>query len=277
MSDWLDGLRHALDTAPGRVSFFFRDDDAGWDDERLFELLDLFERHSMPLDVAAIPSAVTDSLAVALRARIESGPGLLAIHQHGFAHRNHEPQGRKCEFGVTRQHLLQQRDIQAGKERLLDLFGPCLSPIFTPPWNRCTAITGECLRRSGFLILSRDQTAQPLNLDGLFELPVTFDWFARARGVPLSLESLGARLAAAAETPAPVGIMFHHALMDESERRRASELLKLIASHENAQCYLMEQLAPRLLSETRAPVAEASAHWRPFESQRSTPAERRLR
>lgn len=276
MSEWLNELRYALDTAQGCVSFFFRDDDAGWETDRLFELLDLFGRHSIPIDVAAIPEAMTDSLGFELRSRIEAGPGRLAIHQHGFAHRNHEAEGRKCEFGVTREPLLQQRDIQSGKEKLLDLFGPHLSPIFTPPWNRCTAATGECLRRAGFLVLSRDSTAKPLNLDGLFELPVTIDWFARAKGVPLSLDRLGTRLAGMARPPAPVGIMLHHALMDECELGRANELLTLIASHENARCYLMEQIVPSLSKEMRATVAKTSAGWRPLEMQRSTPARREL-
>jgi len=255
MNGWLDELRHALDAAPARVPFFFRDDDAGWDNDRLFELLDLFAGYSLPIDVAAIPAAMTNRLAVQLCHRMESGPGRLAVHQHGFAHRNHEATGRKCEFGMSRDLLHQQRDIESGKERLIELFGPRLSPIFTPPWNRCTTVTGECLRRAGFLILSRDSTATPLNLDGLSELPVTIDWFARDRGVRLTPDRLGARLAEAAGTSAPVGIMFHHAIMDDCERRKAGELLALIARHENADCYLMEQLARRLSGETNAPVA----------------------
>jgi hypothetical protein len=36
---WLDPLRVALDEASGPVDFFVRDDDAGWDDERLFAML----------------------------------------------------------------------------------------------------------------------------------------------------------------------------------------------------------------------------------------------
>lgn len=265
MSGWLDELRRALDDATGRVSFFFRDDDAGWDDRRLFELLELFERHSLPMDVAAIPAAVTDGLADELLARIETGPGLLAVHQHGFAHRNHETEGRKCEFGAARDPLLQQRDILSGQERLSAMFGERLSPIFTPPWNRCTIDTGECLRRAGFRVLSRDSTARPLNLDGLFELSVTVDWFARSKGVRLSPDLLGSTLAAAVKSSAPVGVMFHHALMNEGERLMAGELLALIARHENARCYLMEQLAPQLSKEAGAAAATFSADWRPAE------------
>jgi hypothetical protein len=264
MNRWLNELRQALDVASQGVDFFFRDDDAGWSDERLLELLDLFERHSMPIDVAAIPLALTSGMAAELRLRLEAQPGALAIHQHGFAHQNHEPPARrKCEFGLTRDAACQQSDIEWGKRRLNDLFGPLVSPIFTPPWNRCTSATGECLRHTGFRILSRDATALPLNLAGLIELPITIDWFARARGARLSLEELGAALAASVRAAAPVGVMFHHALMDETERRQASELLALLASHTNARSSLMEQFIKRLSQDNVAEVANQSAGWRP--------------
>ena len=42
--DWLDPLRRALDASPAPATFFFRDDDVGWSDDRLFSLLDLFAR-----------------------------------------------------------------------------------------------------------------------------------------------------------------------------------------------------------------------------------------
>jgi hypothetical protein len=266
MSAWLDRLRRALDAAPGRVAFFFRDDDAGWNDERLFKLLDLFAHHSAPIDVAAIPSALTRGLAASLRARMEACPGKLSVHQHGFAHRNHEPEGRrKCEFGIARDPALQQRDIEAGRRMLSELFGPNLSAIFTPPWNRCAASTGRCLLRAGLRILSRDSSAKPLDLEGLFELPVTIDWFAKRKGVRLVLDELGAALAdAVAEPAAPVGIMFHHVLMDGEERERAGELLALLASHRNAQCSLMEPLADGLSPDNPARVFRRATGRRQF-------------
>ena len=276
MSAWLRELRRALDLSPHPVALFFRDDDAGWSDHRLLELLDLFARHSMPLDVALIPTALTSKLVAELRARVESEPDRVAIHQHGFAHLNHEPEGRrKCEFGIARDYALQQSDIEAGKRRLFELFGPRLSHIFTPPWNRCIAVTGKCLLQAGFRILSRDVTATPLNLDGLFELPVTIDWFARRKGVRVGLYESGAAMASAVSAGAPVGIMFHHALMDEDERRRAGEMLALLASHHNAQCYLMEQLITRLSQYIAAQVPGRAVGWRQFAMPALIPAERK--
>jgi predicted deacetylase len=271
MSMWLDGLQRALDEAPRPVAFYFRDDDAGWDDEGLFDLLDLFARHSMPVDLAVIPRALTPGLASRLRAKVEAAPHLIAVHQHGYAHLNHEPEGRKCEFGASRTREQQLRDIEAGKARLNELCGPIVNSIFTPPWNRCTTVTGDCLRSAGFQILSRDATAEPLNVEGLFELPVSVDWFARRKGVRLSAHDFGAMLAASAATDPAVGVMFHHAPMDAAERRRAGELLALVASHRNACARLMGALAAERSSgaakqistrirDCRQPATSAPAH-----------------
>src|SRR6267378_906417 len=145
MSDWLDPLWTTLDAAPRPVSFFFRNDDAGWKDERLFALLYTFSRHRVPIDVAVIPTALSANLATGLRSLLQIDGELLSLHQHGYAHLNHESAGRKCEFGPSRSRALQLSDIQTGKNLLADLCGPIAESIFTPPWNRCTAITGECL------------------------------------------------------------------------------------------------------------------------------------
>jgi hypothetical protein len=237
MNSWLDGLRRALDAAARPVDFFFRDDDAGWCDERLFALLDLFERYALPLDVAAIPRAMTTTLASELRARAAASPSRVAVHQHGFAHLNHEAEGRKCEFGPSRPRELQRRDIESGRHLLAEVYGLAVSGIYTPPWNRCTVETD-------FGVLSRDATAPPLGVEGLYELPVRVDWFARRKGLRLSLEEVGALLSEAAyDTASPVGVMFHHELMDEGELSRAGELLALLASHPSARCRLMSALA----------------------------------
>ncbi len=244
MNAWLEDLRRALDAAARPVDFFFRDDDAGWCDERLFALLDLFERHRLPIDVAAIPKAVTPALAAELRARVATAPERLAVHQHGFAHLNHETEGRKCEFGHTRPHALQLQDIESGRRLLSEVHGLHAGDIFTPPWNRCTGATGEALRAAGFRVLSRDATARPLGGAGLYELPVRVDWFARRKGVRLRLEELGASLAERVnDVTSPVGVMFHHELMDGVELTRTGELLALLSAHPSARCRLMSALA----------------------------------
>ena len=155
---WLDPVRQALDEGPCPV--FFRDDDAGWDDERLWALLDLFDRRALPVDVAVIPAELGPALAAELAVRARAGG--VHLHQHGYAHVNHEPVGRKCEFGPSRPYQAQAADIARGAEILRDAFGDLVEPIFTPPWNRCTAETADALADAGFAVLSRDSTATPL-------------------------------------------------------------------------------------------------------------------
>jgi hypothetical protein len=225
--NWLAPVETALSEAPTPVTFFFRDDDAGWRDDRLRRLLEVFDSFSAPIDLAVIPCALGDSLARELRTR-RSAPVLTGLHQHGFAHANHEPAGRKCEFGAARDEAAQRRDIEDGRRRLEDLVDAPLDPIFTPPWNRCTAATGRALVSVGVRVLSRESRAPALAVRGLAELPVHIDWFARRKGVRLTRAELAAAIVDEVRGGAPVGIMLHHAVMDGVERDGVAELLALL-------------------------------------------------
>jgi predicted deacetylase len=235
---WLDPLREALDEAPAPVTFFFRDDDAGWRDDRLMALLDIFTERGVPIDLAAIPLDTTPRLAGALSARAQE-TGLVGIHQHGYAHVNHEREGRRCEFGPSRADGAQLHDIGEGRRRLQELFGPVLQPMFTPPWNRCTEHTGACLLELGVEVLSRDRTAGALALPGLRELPVQVDWFAKRKGERLSRAAVGELLGARASESAPLGLMLHHAVMDPDDLAAVGELLDLVAAHDRTRCLSM--------------------------------------
>lgn len=217
MVQWLAPVAEALDSARAPVEVFFRDDDAGWRDDRLRILLALFEPRGLPLDVAAIPQALGPGMARELVAR-----GVV-VHQHGLAHVNHEPGGRKHEFGPSRSREAQRRDIEAGRTLLAERLDGVVQPIFTPPWNRCTADTAACLAELGFEVLSRESRAKPFGVPGLRELPVSLDF------VRLEPGELARRFAAARP---PVGVMFHHAAMDSAAMDRADELLALLARHD---------------------------------------------
>jgi len=156
----------------------------------------------------------------------------VAVHQHGLAHANHEPEGRKCEFGTSRSLAQQRRDIEAGRELLRERLDGHVAPIFTPPWNRCTRDTALCLAELGFEILSRESRAEPLGV--LRELPVSLDF------VRLEPDDLARRFARAAP---PVGVMFHHAEMDDAAMDRAGELLALLAGHPRVAARPMMALA----------------------------------
>jgi hypothetical protein len=236
VSGWLAPLEAALASVGKPVTWFFRDDDAGWDDDGLLRLLDDFAAASAPVDVAVIPAALEPRLARQLSLRAALQP--LALHQHGYSHVNHESAGRKCEFGPARAYEQQRADVARGRLRLQSLLDVEPVPIFTPPWNRCTSATGQALLEHGFAVLSRESRAPALDLDGLTELPVALDW-ARPR-TPAELGMELARLAAAG---GPVGVMLHHAVMDAASRQAVGQLLALLGHDEGARVTAMSELA----------------------------------
>lgn len=239
---WLEPVERALTAAAGPVDVFFRDDDAGWADDRLFEMLEVFARHGTPVDLAVIPFALESSLANRLLRWRRERSALVGLHQHGAHHVNHESRGRKCEFGPSRSREDQSGDLAAGKRRLEALLGS-VDPIFTPPWNRCTQVTVDCLERHGFRVLSQDITAPRLGSVFLERLPVAVDWCKWREGPGSSWQSLGQRVAdALAGESGPVGIMLHHAVMDEDDRSRLDALLSTLARSEIVRCHRMVSL-----------------------------------
>jgi peptidoglycan/xylan/chitin deacetylase (PgdA/CDA1 family) len=229
---WLRPVTDALDAIAGPVPVFLRDDDAGWADARLLALLDVLAAAGVPVDVAVIPCALGAPLAREL-----AGRERVSLHQHGYAHANHEREGRKHEFGPGRPVALQRADLAAGRQRLAARLGDRVEPIFTPPWNRCTAATGACLLELGFRVLSRESRALPLGLAGLRELPVHADF------VRLDRDELGRRLAGAIRAGGPVGVMLHHEEMDGAALRRLGELARVVAQHPGARPATMMELA----------------------------------
>jgi peptidoglycan/xylan/chitin deacetylase (PgdA/CDA1 family) len=242
LDNWLDPLRRALDDAPAPLPLFFRDDDAGWADDQLFALLDLFRRYAMPIDLAVIPLALTPRLADALLARRAEHKWALGLHQHGYAHLNHEIVGRKCEFGPSRGMSRQLEELAAGHDRLRALLGDNTDPIFTPPWNRCTEETAQALAIEGFETLSRIRGSAAIEVGQLRELDVAIDWHKRENGKRMPPTRLGSQLAQAAQQPTAVGIMLHHAVMDTSDLPLLGELFELLARHRNAVCVTMQEV-----------------------------------
>jgi peptidoglycan/xylan/chitin deacetylase (PgdA/CDA1 family) len=240
----LSAVLAALDAARSPVQIFLRDDDAGWDDARLYALLDCTERHGVPIDLAVIPQACGDALAVELCARIDAAPGRIGVHQHGFTHANHEAAGRKCEFGGARSMADQRGDLRHGRERLQACFGTRLDATFTPPWNRCSPATPALLAQLGYSTLSRDRTAPAQQ--ALPELPVAIDWcklqrLARAQNQDGG-EHIGVECARRIRTGETLGIMLHHAQMDQRDLAFLDALLATTGPHPQARWALMREI-----------------------------------
>ncbi len=232
---WLNPLRTRLDTGGDPIRFFFRDDDVGWADNRLWALLDRFRRVSIPVDLAVIPALLTTPLITELRGRVERSAGRVGVHQHGWAHVNHEPEGRRSEFGNSRRPADLTADLQRGSTAMREAFGAESADVFVPPWNRCSEESARVLRDNGVRVLSRDATAEPFGLAGLAEVPITVDWHVkRGDGRRATAGVRGERLADAGSGPRPVGVMLHHAVMSENDLDDVEELASLVQAHPRA-------------------------------------------
>ena len=210
-------IDRALAARGSPLSLFVRDDDGGWDTPALERLLARCAEAQLPIDVAVIPDAADDALAAAL-ARQRAAGASVRVHQHGFRHENHQREGRRCEFGDARGADAQRDDIDTGRATLRTRLGDVGDPIFTPPWNRCSADTPAVLAQLGFAALSRDCTASPLPAAGLRELPVHVDWQRRRDGAPLPPAAFAAYVERALVAAPVCGLMLHHATITTDER-----------------------------------------------------------
>ncbi|GAB3763318.1 polysaccharide deacetylase family protein [Ramlibacter monticola] len=228
----IERLAPVLDALPAPVRVFVRDDDAGWEDGRLLALLDVTQRAGVAIDLAAIPAALGPALAAELCARIDGAPSLVAVHQHGLQHLNHQPAGRKCEFGDARSAAVQREDLARGRTLLAGWLGARVQPWFTPPWNRCSADTAVLLASLGFQALSRDRGAAPVQ-QALPELPVDIDWSRHWRegGADAVADAFAQALRARAADGAALGLMLHHGVMADEELRALAAILAVAAEH----------------------------------------------
>jgi predicted deacetylase len=214
------------------VDLFFRDDDVDDDEAALRSLLDIFLSHEVPVNLEIIPGCLTDSSIALLRRYRDSRPDLFELNQHGWRHINHEVEGRKCEFGPSRSFEEQLADIANGKKVLEEAFGEAFSPVFTPPWNRCTTDTYRALDQLGFRALSKKKGKEELTGYSFRELSVTLDLYQWKNGATMRpAEQFISELDSQMGGLDRVGVMLHHKVMDESAFELLERLLHELRSH----------------------------------------------
>ena len=194
---------------------FFRADDIGVPGEGFTKLVDLFRRKRVPLTLSVVPAWLTRPRWQHLQELCGKDSRLWCWTQHGWRHVNHEPQGKKLEFGPSRPAWRKREDLSLGLQRLRELMGEVLVPAFTPPWNRCDEETLSALEGIGYKALSRSLGARPPAPAAVTEYPVSADLHTRreqsaVHGWQNLCGELSENLARGF-----CGVMLHHQRMNE--------------------------------------------------------------
>jgi hypothetical protein len=205
-------------------NLFFRDDDVDEDEDSLRRLLSIFLKEEAPVNLQVIPDRLTAAGASLLLQHCRSHPDLFELNQHGWRHINHEREGRKCEFGPSRNFAEQLADLASGRRVLEDALGDAFSLVFTPPWNRCTVQTLTALDRLGYHGFSGFRSATQVSGYGFHDVSVTLD-FQRWKNDEIVRE-----LIKQLHDLDTVGIMLHHKRMDDEGLEFLSNLLNELAS-----------------------------------------------
>ena len=162
-----------------RVIVFFRADDIGVPGENFARLVSLFGSQRIPLTLSVVPAWLTGPRWQQLQRLCGKDRRLWCWTQHGWRHFNHEPRGKKLEFGPSRKASQKREDLWLGFQRLSKLLGDLFVPAFTPPWNRCDQETLTALQGLGYRALSRSLGEQPPAPSSLSEYPVSVDLHTR--------------------------------------------------------------------------------------------------
>lgn len=205
---------------------FFRNDDVGALDASIVRLIELFEKHGVPLSLAVVPTHATAELADHLSSVPEN---LLEVHQHGYAHNNYPEKGLfRGEFGANRTRAEKEHDLTKGFAILSKLFGARAIKIFTPPWNAMDTETYALLQKNTYLGFSMQRPRGFTNtLIRFFRFP--FILGTSVSDLSISIDAVKDWKEKKSKTSAelwnelrdssfqkkPVGIMLHDKIMDD--------------------------------------------------------------
>lgn len=230
-----------------RLRLWLRDDDAVAPSPALDRLAAAAERFGAPALLAVIPMPAEPRLAPALR----STPWLRPC-QHGCWHRNHAPaNAKKSEFGPDRPAGEVRGEIAAARQRLGDLLGSELLPVFVPPWNRIAPGHAALLPELGLIGLScfgnfaHGSERGPLLANTHIDI---MDWQGGRIGrspavlVPEICAWLADRRLASGPADDTLGLLLHHRDHDETAWGFLDTLCAIAAAHD-----AVRPLDPRLL------------------------------
>lgn len=218
------------------ASFWWRDDDAvtaGPALNRLFAAAG-----AVPLALAVVPMRAEPALAAALAAVGTR----VSVLQHGHTHTNHAaPGAKKAEFTAERGGDLMGAEVRAGRDRLAEMFGLWVEPVFVPPWNRCPAALVARLAGLGYRVLSTygprttRHAAPGLRQVNAHVDPIDWRGTRRFLGLDHLAEALAGHLAArrqgTADAAEPTGLLTHHLVHEPEDMVAIGRLVAEIAAH----------------------------------------------
>lgn len=212
MSGWKDlEAELALWLAP--PTCWWRDDDAAGPSAALDRLVAV--SGAAPIGLATVPASVKPGLDAEPR---------LTILQHGWSHTNHAPIGeRAAEFGATRPWDERRRELEEGRARLADLYGPRFLAVLVPPWNRFDPEMLERLPALGYRGFSafKPRNAVPAGLAIVNAHVDPIAWkkdrrfVGEAKALGELVGHLEARRTGTADREEPTGLLTHHLVHDE--------------------------------------------------------------
>lgn len=219
--DWanLDAELAIWRTEGLHLPIWWRDDDAIAPTAALDRLAALAEDLSLPVHIAVIPKHADPALAAYSKDRL-----LIRPLVHGWQHISHAPDGaKKAEFGHPRPSAA--HELAQALNRMQELFGDDLLPIFVPPWNRLDDGLLPVLADAGYVgvstYLPRDnRIAAP----GLVQINTHIDpifWRGTRSLVPPDTlitditKLLQDRRKGLTDPQEPLGFLTHHLVHDE--------------------------------------------------------------
>jgi hypothetical protein len=239
--------------------FWWRDDDAQFENDPFDRLLDLAASVAAPLVLAVSPLLMKDGFVSKLRRNAN-----IRVAAHGYKHVNHRKQGPKSEFGPDRPLDEMRREIDELAAVFALRFPEHGLAMFFPPWHGLDPRLIPDLKRVGFKVLSlhesrliratrilaaqlptlhfafaRTHRGQASSQRGLARVDVSVNVLHGGPSGPVLNRGLtqhvlgGLRVRRLGVVPVgrPIGILTHHLQHDEATWEQLSQLVATVARH----------------------------------------------
>lgn len=221
-----------LDERSTPLRVWWRDDDAGGLCPNLVQLVSISERANVPIAMAAVPNWLTSECADRLRAS-----GIVTVLQHGWRHHDHARAGdKRVEIGGGAQQEKMLHTLLSGRSILASYCTELFCPVLVPPWNRIDDRFLPELSAIGYVGISTHRDDRRGQNHGMVHINThvdVIDWRRGRRfiGYRAVVEEL--LLASERWPDEPIGLLTHHAAMDQSAIAEVGKIVLELQRHEN--------------------------------------------